>query len=408
MSGIFTFPHRLCFGLGPPWSAWSQAGSPPTPTICPTLPSPSPWAAKYEKSCQIADEPPQKNLFLNPQALTHPIQHKYLGKTLLKGGRILSNIHSVASDPSARHDNRKEVVEAAASAEPFFTLLGQDDEQQLEVPHSAQKSYPDQDLATFLQPEVDSKMIEKEGGAIKKPTTLPPQNYASPASSKDSLQNKEYSELTSLHKMRLMDVNNINNNNNETSTNDLTLADMQSADISNEKLKQIELDIEDELEKELEPKQSDLRRGRSSFKSIIKPREFFVEKEGASVPRRDILEDKLASLQRRLDTALKELETSKAFEAQTLHNHMAGQPLSGGEGGLIKPKPRTWMMNRANLACHKEPQPEALESRTKKMGEGARVGKNSFSEKRRGTGERARLGKNSFSERDPIRFVYFV
>ena len=268
----------------------------------------------------------------------------------------------------------------------------------------------------FLQPEEDSKMIEKEGGAIKKPTTLPPQNYASPPSSKDYLQNKEYSELTSLHKMRLMDVN---NNNNETSTSDLTLADMQSADISNEKLKHIELEIEDELEKELEPKQSDLRRGRSSFKSIIKPREFFMEKEGASVPRRDILEDKLASLQKRLDTALKELETSKAFEAQTLHNHMAGQPLSGGEGGLIKSKRRTWMMNRANLAGRKEPEPEALESRTKKMGEGARVGKNSFSEKRRGTGERARLGKNSFSERrrgtrrnliqgDPIRFVYFV
>ena len=333
-----------------------------------------------------------------------------MGKTLLKGGRILSNIHSVASD-LARHDNRKEVVEAAAPAEPLFTLLGQDDEQQLEVPQSAQKSYPDQDLATFLQPEEDSKIVGKEGGAIKKPTTLPPQNYASPPSSKDSLQDKEY-----LHKMGLVDVN---NNNNETSTSDLTLADMQSADISNEKLKHIELEIEDELEKELEPKQSDLRRGRSSFKSIIKPREFFMEKEGASVPRRDILEDKLASLQRRLDTALKELETSKAFEAQTLHNHMAGQPLSGGEGGLIKPKPRTWMMNRANLAGHKEPQPKALESRTKKMGEGARVGKNSFSEKRRGTGERARLGKNSFSERrrgtrrnliqgDPIRFVYFV
>ena len=338
-----------------------------------------------------------------------------MGKTLLKGGRILSNIHSVASDPSARHDNRKEVVEAAASAEPLFTLLGQDDEQQLEVPHSAQKSHPDQDFAMFLQPEEDSKIVEKERGAIKKPTTLPPQNYASPPSSKDYLQDKEYLE----HKMRLIDVNNINNNNNDTSTSDLTLADMQSADISNEKLKQIELEIEDELEKELEPKQSDLRRGRSSFKSIIKPREFFMEKEGASVPRRDILEDKLASLQRRLDTALKELETSKAFEAQTLHNHMAGQPLSGGEGGLTKPKPRTWMMNRANLAGHKEPQPEALESRTKKMGEGARVGKNSFSEKRRGTGERARLGKNSFSERrrgtgrnliqgDPIRFVYFV
>ena len=336
-----------------------------------------------------------------------------MGKTLLKGGRILSNLHSVASD-LARHDNKKEVVEATASAELLFTLLGQDDEQQLKVPHSAQKSYPDQDLATFLQPEEDSKMIEKEGGAIKKPTTLPPQNYASPPSSKDYLQDKEYSELTSLHKMRLMDVN---NNNNETSTSDLALADMQSADISNEKLKHIELEIEDELEKELEPKQSDLRRGRSSFKSIIKPREFFMEKEGASVPRRDILEDKLASLQRRLDTALKELETSKAFEAQTLH--MAGQPLSGGEGGLIKPKPRTWMMNRANLAGRKEPEPEALESRTKKMGEGARVGKNSFSEKRRGTGERARMGKNSFSERrrgtgrnliqgDPIRFVYFV
>ena len=334
-----------------------------------------------------------------------------MGKTLLKGGRILSNLHSVASD-LARHDNKKEVVEATASAELLFTLLGQDDEQQLEVPQSAQKSYPDQDLATFLQPEEDSKIVE--GGAIKKPTTLPPQNYASPPSSKDYLQDKEYSELTSLHKMRLMDVN---NNNNETSTSDLALADMQSADISNEKLKHIELEIEDELEKELEPKQSDLRRGRSSFKSIIKPREFFMEKEGASVPRRDILEDKLASLQRRLDTALKELETSKAFEAQTLH--MAGQPLSGGEGGLIKPKPRTWMMNRANLAGHKEPQPEALESRTKKMGEGARVGKNSFSEKRRGTGERARMGKNSFSERrrgtgrnliqgDPIRFVYFV
>ena len=329
-----------------------------------------------------------------------------MGKTLLKEGRILSNIHSVASD-QARRDNRKEVVEAAASAEPLFTLLGQDDEQQLEVPQSAQKSHPDQDFAMFLQPEEDSKIVEKEGRAIKKPTTLPPQNYASPPSSKDYLQDKEYLE----HKMRLMDVNNINNND--------TLADMQSADISNEKLKQIELDIEDELEKELEPKQSDLRRGRSSFESIIKPREFFMEKEGASVPRRDILEDKLASLQRRLDTALKELETSKAFEAQTLHNHMAGQPLSGGEGGLIKPKPRTWMMNRANLAGHKEPQPEALESRTKKMGEGARVGKNSFSEKRRGTGERARLGKNSFSERrrgtgrnliqgDPIRFVYFV
>ena len=333
-----------------------------------------------------------------------------MGKTLLKGGRIPSNLHSVASD-QARRDNRKEAVEATALAAPLFTLLGQDDEQQLEVPHSAQKSYPDQDLATFLQPEEDSKMIEKEGGAIKKPTTLPPQNYASPPSSKDYLQNKE-----SLHKMRLMDVN---NNNNETSTSDLTLADMQSADISNEKLKQIELEIEDELEKELEPKQSDLRRGRSSFKSIIKPREFFMEKEGASVPRRDILEDKLASLQRRLDTALKELETSKAFEAQTLHNHMAGQPLSGGEGGLTESKRRTWMMNRANLAGHKEPEPEALESRTKKMGEGARVGKNSFSEKRRGTGERARLGKNSFSERrrgtrrnliqgDPIRFVYFV
>ena len=331
-----------------------------------------------------------------------------MGKTLLKGGRILSNIHSVASDPSARHDNRKEVVEAAASAEPLFTLLGQDDEQQLEVPHSAQKSHPGQDFAMFLQPEEDSKIVEKERGAIKKPTTLPPQNYARPSSSKDYLQDKEYLE----HKLRLMDVNNINNNNNETSTSDLTLADMQSADISNEKLKQIELEIEDELEKELEPKQSDLRRGRSSFESIIKPREFFMEKEGVSVPRRDILEDKLASLQRRLDTALKELETSKAFEAQTLH--MAGQPLSGGEGGLIKPKPRTWMMNRANLAGHKEPQPEALESRTKKMGE-----KNSFSEKRRGTGERARLGKNSFSERrrgtgrnliqgDPIRFVYFV
>ena len=336
-----------------------------------------------------------------------------MGKTLLKGGRILSNIHSVAPD-LARLDNRKEVVEAAASAEPLFTLLGQDDEQQLEVPQSAQKSYPDQDFAMFLQPEEVSKIVGKEGGAIKKPTTLPPQNYASPPSSKDYLQDKEYLE----HKMRLMDVNNINNN-NETSTSDLTLADMQSADISNEKLKQIELDIEDELEKELEPKQSDLRRGRSSFESIIKPREFFTEKEGASVPRRDILEDKLASLQRRLDTALKELETSKAIEAQALHNHMAGQPLSGGEGGLIKPKPRTWMMYRANLAGHKEPQPEALESRTKKMGERARVGKNSFSEKRRGTGERARMGKNSFSERrrgtrrnliqgDPIRFVYFV
>ena len=335
-----------------------------------------------------------------------------MGKTLLKEGRILSNIHSVASD-QARRDNRKEDVEAAASAEPLFTLLGQDDEQQLEVPQSAQKSHPDQDFAMFLQPEEDSKIVEKERGAIKKPTTLPPQNYASPPSSKDYLQDKEYLE----HKLRLMDVNNINNNNNETSTSDLTLADMQSADISNEKLKQIELDIEDELEKELEPKQSDLRRGRSSFKSIIKPKESFMEKEGASVPRRDILEDKLASLQRRLDTALKELETSKAFEAQTLH--MAGQPLSGGEGGLTKPKPRTWMMNRANLAGHKEPQPEALERRTKKMGERARVGKNSFSEKRRGTGERARLGKNSFSERrrgtrrnliqgDPIRFVYFV
>ena len=402
----------MCFGLGPPWSAWSQAGSPPTPTICPTLLSPSPWAAKYEKSCQIADDPPPKNLFLNPQALTHPIQHKYLGKTLLKEGRILSNIHSVASD-QARRDNRKEDVEAAASAEPLFTLLGQDDEQQLEVPHSAQKSYPDQDFAMFLQPEEDSKIVEKERGAIKKPTTLPPQNYARPSSSKDYLQDKEYLE----HKMRLMDVNNINNNNNETSTSDLTLADMQSADISNEKLKQIELDIEDELEKELEPKQSDLRRGRSSFKSIIKPREFFMEKEGASVPRRDILEDKLASLQRRLDTALKELETSKAFEAQTLH--MAGQTLSGGEGGLTKSKRRTWMMNRANLAGRKEPEPEALESRTKKMEERARMGKNSFSEKRRGTGERARMGKNSFSERrrgavrnliqgDPIRFVYFV
>ena len=96
---------------------------------------------------------------------------------------------------------------------------------------------------------------------------------------------------------------------------------------------------------------------RSSFnlkaEEMRKPADSTKVNTTMSSPKKDILEEKLASLQRRLDATLKQLAASKTVEPRA--SLRGGQLFEGGKGGLVRLDPRKLLRGRTLIEEELEP-----------------------------------------------------
>ena len=282
----------------------------------------------------------------------------------------------------------------AAASTPVQLLPTVQDDQHLEQGQQLQSLQPiqpaqpvqpvqHQKLVTFFHPGRESEMSGEEGeeereGRMVEATTVEQMLKES--------ENYESERMSS--QMR---------------SSDMSSSEEQSVEKSelSESVKEMTIFSEDPMENAVVAvDQTDESVERSSFN--LKAKEMM--KPAVTSPKKGLLEEKLASLQRQLDATLKQLATSKRLEPATALNGGTGQVFEGAKIRLLRQEPRNLVRERQEQQL--EPR-RLVRARTNVLtdGEGSRTTGDT-------TAEDGRVAMmftqtNSVKE-EPIRYFYFI
>ena len=284
----------------------------------------------------------------------------------------------------------------AAASTPVQLLPTVQDDQHLEQGQQLQslQHIQHKKLVTFSQPGRESEMSGEEGeeereGRMVEATTVEQMLKES--------ENYESDRMSS--QMRSSDMS------------DMSSSEEQSVEKSelSESVKEMTIFSEDPMENAVVAvDQTDESVERSSFnlraEEMMKPADSAKENTTVTSPKKDLLEEKLASLQRQLDATLKQLATSKRLEPATALNGGTGQVFEGAKIRLLRQEPK----NLVRWRQEEELEPRRLvRPRTNVLrdGEGSRTMGDT-------TGEDGRAAMmftqtNSVQE-EPIRYFYFI
>ena len=199
--------------------------------------------------------------------------------------------------------------------------------------------------------------------------------------------------------------------NSQMRSSDMSSSEEQSVEKSelSESVKEMTIFSEDPMENAVVAvDQTDESVERSSFnlraEEMMKPADSAKENTTVTSSKKDLLEEKLASLQRQLDATLKQLATSKRLEPATALNGGTGQVFEGAKIRLLRQEPRNLVRERQEQQL--EPR-RLVRARTNVLtdGEGSRTTGDT-------TAEDGRVAMmftqtNSVKE-EPIRYFYFI
>ena len=284
------------------------------------------------------------------KALQHPILSNRLDVGKLQTRRP-SSVHPVIAVPEAvlgratgqSRERAPSLIAAASTSvqlEPTLHVGQHLEQAQLQ---SLQPVQPDhhQKLVTLFQPGREYEMSGEEGKASEEEREGKMVEETVP----QMLENGE-SERMNSSQMR---------------SSDLSSSKKQGVEKSElgESVKEVTIFSEDPMENVVVAvnNQTDESVERSSFnlkaEEMRKPADSTKVNTTMSSPKKDILEEKLASLQRRLDATLKQLAASKTVEPRA--SLRGGQLFEGGKGGLVRLDPRKLLRGRTLIEEELEP-----------------------------------------------------
>ena len=194
-------------------------------------------------------------------------------------------------------------------------------------------------------------------------------------------------------------------------SSDMSSSEEQSVEKSelSESVKEMTIFSEDPMENAVVAvDQTDESVERSSFnlktKEMMKPADSAKENTTVTSPKKGLLEEKLASLQRQLDATLKQLATSKRLEPAGALDGGTGQVFEGAKIRLLRQEPRNLVRERQEQQL--EPR-RLVRARTNVLtdGEGSRTTGDTTAE----DGRVAMMFTQTNSvQEEPIRYFYFI
>ena len=265
-----------------------------------------------------------------------------------------SSVHPVIAVPEAvlgratgqSRERAPSLIAAASTSVQLAPTLHDGQHLQQAQLQSLQPVQPDhhQKLVTLFQPGREYEMSGEEGKASEEEREGKMVEETVPQMLEE-LENGE-SERMSGSQMR---------------SSDLSSSEKQGVEKSElgESVKEVTIFSEDPMENVVVAvnNQTDESVERSSFnlkaEEMRKPADSTKVNTTMSSPKKDILEEKLASLQRRLDATLKQLAASKTVEPRA--SLRGGQLFEGGKGGLVRLDPRKLLRGRTLIEEELEP-----------------------------------------------------
>ena len=172
-----------------------------------------------------------------------------------------------------------------------------------------------------------------------------------------------------------------------------------------ESVKQMTIYSEDEMAANQTDESVEQSSFNSKAKQVVKPADSGKENTTVSSPKKDHLEEKLASLQRQLDATLRQLATSKSVEPRAA--------LTGAElfeevkGGMLTFQPRT-LVKGTTLPTDQELEGRTLVRNVFQGGDiikGSRMFKDTTVEGGRPT---MTVAESNLLQEEPIRYFYFI